>query len=481
MSITGAMNTAISGLTAASRGAAVVSNNLANALTEGYGRRELDLAARGGGGGVLITGETRIGDTALLNDRRAADAALARHGASARFLEQVQGVMGEPGSDRSLDAMVAAVETGLLSAAANPQSEQQLAQVVDGLSQLTEHLADIGASIQIERGRADAALGDAVTRLNGDLARLEDLNEDIRRDILRGGNGGALLDEREVLIDRVARLVPVREVDRGNGVVALMSPGGILMDGPAPTIDFSVTPVITEFHSLAGGDLSGFAVNGQPLDLDRTRHLLSGGEISGLLAVRDTDAPAAMAQLDAFARDLLERFAQGNVDPTRPPGAPALLTDAGAPFDPADETGLSRRLDVNVLVDPAAGGEAWRLRDGLGAAVRGDSGNTETLQRLGASLAVADVPASASAPPGRFTSAGLGAAIYSTLGMARTASEGEIAHASARAVAIGQSLQVMSVDSDAEMQRLLLIEQAYAANAKVMTAARQMLDRLLEI
>ena len=481
MSITGAMSTAISGLAAASRGAAVVSNNLANALTEGYGRRELELAARGGGDGVTVVGETRIGDTTLLTDRRAADAAYARHEASARFLDQVQGVMGEPGSGQSLDELVAGIEAGLLTAAANPQSEQQLAQVVDGLAQLTGRLSDIGETIQTERERADAALANAVDRLNTDLERLESLNEDIRRDVLRGGSGGALRDEREALIDRVATLVPVREVDRGNGVVALISPGGILMDGPAPVIGFSSTPVITEFQSRAGGHLSGLTVNGQPVDLEWERHLLSGGEISGLLAVRDSEAPAAMARLDAFARDIVERFARSDVDPTRAAGEPALLTDAGAPFDAANGTGLSRRIAVNPLVETDLGGAAWRLRDGLGATVRGDAGNTSTLQRLGAALRSVDTASSVSAPPGRFTAAGLGAAVYSSLGVARAATEGEIAYASARATAIGQSLQIMSVDSDAEMQRLLVIEQAYAANARVVTAARQMLDQLLEI
>ena len=37
------------------------------------------------------------------------------------------------------------------------------------------------------------------------------------------------------------------------------------------------------------------------------------------------------------------------------------------------------------------------------------------------------------------------------------------------------------VDTDAEMQKLLLIEQAYAANAKVMTAADEMIQLLLQI
>ena len=38
-----------------------------------------------------------------------------------------------------------------------------------------------------------------------------------------------------------------------------------------------------------------------------------------------------------------------------------------------------------------------------------------------------------------------------------------------------------AVDSDEELQNLMLIEQAYAANAKVMTVVDQLMDTLLRI
>ncbi|HEX9856935.1 MAG TPA: flagellar basal body protein, partial [Paracoccaceae bacterium] len=75
MSISATLASALSGLTAASRAAELVSSNVANALTEGYARRELSLGARGlagGGQGVQIIGVTRTVDQALLSDRRVA-------------------------------------------------------------------------------------------------------------------------------------------------------------------------------------------------------------------------------------------------------------------------------------------------------------------------------------------------------------------------------------------------------------------------
>ena len=55
MSISGSLSNALSGLTAAGRAAAVVSSNISNSMTEGYGKRDLVLTERmlaGTGAGV---------------------------------------------------------------------------------------------------------------------------------------------------------------------------------------------------------------------------------------------------------------------------------------------------------------------------------------------------------------------------------------------------------------------------------------------
>ena len=45
MSLSSALNSAMSGLTAASRASEVVSENIANVMTPGYARRSLELAS----------------------------------------------------------------------------------------------------------------------------------------------------------------------------------------------------------------------------------------------------------------------------------------------------------------------------------------------------------------------------------------------------------------------------------------------------
>ena len=82
MNMSQALSNGLSGLSANSRMAEVVSANIANALTEGYGRRSVNLAGRDGGGGVQVTGIARASDPVLLTDRRDAGSALARNSMS---------------------------------------------------------------------------------------------------------------------------------------------------------------------------------------------------------------------------------------------------------------------------------------------------------------------------------------------------------------------------------------------------------------
>ena len=69
MSISATLSNALTGLTAASRAAQLVSSNVSNATTEGYARRELELSARavtGAGDGVQIDGIRRVVDDELV-------------------------------------------------------------------------------------------------------------------------------------------------------------------------------------------------------------------------------------------------------------------------------------------------------------------------------------------------------------------------------------------------------------------------------
>lgn len=122
MSITGALSNALSGLNVTSRSIENSSNNVANALTEGFARRELEVTARsygGGGQGVRTVGIDRMMNMALVADRRLADAATGDRDTRAAFYQALADATGDTGGG-SLLARISAFSASLVTAASRP-------------------------------------------------------------------------------------------------------------------------------------------------------------------------------------------------------------------------------------------------------------------------------------------------------------------------------------------------------------------------
>jgi len=244
---------------------------------------------------------------------------------------------------------------------------------------------------------------------------------------------------------------------------------------------FSSRAMITPDLSVGAGTLSQLTVNGREVDALADRSFVGGGRLAALFEVRDAIAPAAQGQIDAVARDFIDRFQSVSADPTLATGDAGLFTDGGGNFDPLLELGVAGRINFTPLADPAQGGDISLLRDGLGAAVQGPVGDATQLQRL--AQALADGRATVS---GGFTGASRSAAILTSdlLSMASV----ELADQETResfAASLNQTLRTEElrngVDTDTEMRQLLVIEQAYAANARIIETISEMLDTLTRL
>ena len=481
MSIAGALSNALSGLTVSSRSAEMVSNNIANALNENYARREVVMGPRSLGGtgqGVSITGVQRTVDLVLLSDRRVAQAGSGDRQTRAQFLAKLETAIGIPGAEGSLTARVATFETALIEAASRPESEGRLASVADSARALARQIGSAAASVQTARADADHKIGADVAQVNAAMARVAEMNVEIREHLSSGRDPSSMMDQRQQLIDQIATIVPLREVQRDHGQIALFTTGGaVLVDGRAAQFGFTTAGVVEADMTVVSGGLSGLTLNGLPIATAGPYSTITGGTLAANFAVRDELAPAAQAKLDAVARDLVERF--GALDTTLAPGAPGLFTDAGAAFLPADEVGLAQRLSLNAAADPQQGGALWRLRDGLGATVPGPTGNSALLSALQAALTTSRQPASGDFLPGLRSFASLNADMLSGVGTARLSADTEASFAAARSEGLRVQELQGGVDTDREMQDLLQIEKAYAANAKVIQTVDEMLDLLL--
>ena len=111
MSLTGALSNAISGLTAATRSAQVVSSNMANSMTEGYGRRDVELQSQDTrGGGVSVVATVRHREPALVAEMRDANADRSAQSSVAGFHSKLEQLVGTPDSASSLTSRLASFE-----------------------------------------------------------------------------------------------------------------------------------------------------------------------------------------------------------------------------------------------------------------------------------------------------------------------------------------------------------------------------------
>ncbi|MEJ6393010.1 flagellar hook-associated protein FlgK [Gymnodinialimonas sp. 2305UL16-5] len=485
MSISSTLSSALSGLTAASRAADVVSSNIANATTDGYSTRRLDLSTRmigNDGAGVRVNGVVRQTDPVITGQRRVAEANMAAQQSEADFMLRLEQLIGTPDSAGSLSARFAEFEASLVSATNAPWNNSLLSNAVAQAKSVATNLNNVSNAVQDERLNADAAIGRTVDMINGALKSLEDLNVDILSAQASSGDMASLLDAQTRLVDQIAPFIPIQARREETGALRLFSEEGVmLLSSRAATLEFTPSNAMDPFQDYSDGDLSGISINGRDLRMGGASPTFAGGGLQAMFDLRDTWAPEAQGRLDAIAMDLAERFDRAGLDTTIAPGNPGLFTDGPSQVSAANEIGLAARLSVNALVDESLGGDVWRLRDGFGATAEGPSGNSALLSAMVDTLSVAQTTTSAAFSIGSRTMTGILTENLSITGFQRANAETGLTSASARFSALETSELAQGVDTDDELQRLLKIEQMFAANARVITVADEMMTELLRI
>jgi len=503
MTINTALSNAYSGLAANARQAEVVSRNVANATVEGHAARKAEAS-------TLQTGGLRIGQVQRMEDvfataaRRLADGTAARDGATARAMEALADLAAPGDSGRGLDQAVTQMLNGMRALADTPESVTFQAQVLGAAQSVARTLNTLSAGAQTLRLEADADIARQVETVNRALNKIEDLNRKIATAVATGRDATAMQDERARQIDLVNGIIPIRVSGGDDGRQALYtSGGGVLLDGAAPQLAFTPSGVIAASDTLGTGGLSDVALRG--IDSAPTaptnNRTLAGGSLEAAFRVRDEIAPGFSAQIDALAAELMTRLQAGG---TFAPGEGALFVDGGpgGPLldlgaDPAQQVGLAGRIAVNPLADPAQGGELRRIRDGVNAATPGLPSDATQVRAMLDALTVRQLgpaPVSADSPfptvttldPSGFDAAnsfvGRVEAVISLRERAAASASTEAAFAVGAQTAMRDNeLSAVAVDTDAELQDLLRIEKAYAANARVMQTADEMLNRILEI
>ena len=451
--------TGLSGVQAAQAGLDITSHNIANANTPGYTRQRVEQAARPTyqslygpvGTGVDVQDVARLRDQFLDARFRSAVGDNAASTVRAEFLASLERLGGEP--DLGLSAAIGKL-WGAAEEWANdpndPAARRQVLTELDGIAATFRATANAWDQLGTDTAaRRDVVIGQA----NDTLTTLADFNRRLANaDPKRVGPD--LLDQRDMLVDEVARLTGATARYETNGTVTMTLGGETLLSFPDGMNPVSLSDDGTALQ-IGGVDLAAGTMS---------------GEIGGLHRTLNDDLPAWRTTLDGLATTFATAINDLNeggrrIDGTA--GEPLFAFDV----DP-DGPGAARSLNLvttDIAALAAAGGE---VGDPDPAAFDG------TNARLFADLRTADLLDADGDPAGTIESqlsdliTGLAGSVRSTRAAADAAS----------GVATGAKLARDSqhgVSIDEEMVGLVRYQRALEANARVMTTVDQALDTLV--
>ena len=482
MSLSAAINSAQSGLQVNSLRAEIVASNVSNASTPGYVRRSVIVNENLVGGqtdGVVVQGIARAEDTILTRTRRQASSDVGQANVIANAYSTLSTRIGASTDGNSLFNSVETFETSLANLVNSPESVTDQQTVLSSARGLVNQFNDLSALANALRQEADTEIAIGVDVINNALQQVEALNGKISATQAGTAEAAVLVDERDRQLNTIAEYIPIEISPKESGAVHVLTKEGVfLVTSTARTIEFSPSNTIAASDTFAAGDLSGLTVDGIDITPGQASFAsVSSGLFGGLFSSRDTEIPAFSAQLDTLATDLLNRYSDDTLDPTKTPGDPGLFVDP----DAAAGAGVAGRLNLNAAIDPDQSGQLWRLRDGIGATVEGEPGNTTIVSALSDALTQSR-SINENGIQGTFSFAGLSAHLTSIVGQSSVQSAAVASSVNAQHQTLIEAEQSFSaVDVDTELQDLLLIEQAYAANARVIQVASDLIDTLLSL
>jgi flagellar hook-associated protein 1 FlgK len=473
-----ALDTARSGLVSSQQGIRTVGHNIANVNTPGFSRQRQDLAAtsptreRGQyfGTGVETTSVTRAHDAFLERQLLSQSSRAGSADAQARQLALLENVFNEQGGQQlgaSLGQLYDAFAD--LAAAPNPGASVEREALRAAAVRVADTLHGADAALRDQQNAVHSTIAVELDEINGILARIEGLNREIAlAEVHAPAND--LRDQQDLLVRNLARHVEVDTYRGTNGQVNVVLPSGFaLVEGPeARSLVLRPDPA-----NPFGPHLGRVFVDSGNDVVDITGEI-GGGQLGGLLRARDTLIAGAIRELDTVAFNLTETVNAVHG------GGLGLDGSSGNFF--ASLTAVENAAR-DIAIDPAIAASTDAIAAGL-TTEPGDNRNAAALAGLRseqqAIFQVGDPPGPATGPS-RSVLSQLAAATASVGQQARSMSQSSDQQAAVLLSLDNQREAVSGVSIDEEVTRLIRLQAAFEANARVIGTIDSMIDDLMSI
>jgi len=487
-SINSALYTAMSSLNLSQQLADVIAGNIANASTPGYVDQSLPQLEQVSGS--LGTG-VMAGPLQQMSNEAATNAANQTAGSQAYSQAMVNGLtsytqaLGQPSDSTSLPSELSAFNTALTSLSASPGSSSLQTGAVTAAQNLVGTFNSLSSAISGAREQADENIEAGVTTVNQTLIQLAQNQSAMQQAAAQGEPTASYLDTQGQLLSTLSQQVPIDVYQQTNsGIVVTTDGGTTLFDGTVHQLSFTPTANIpADMQETANpsqgfiGGLSAVTVGGEPIAISQN------GSIAANLQLRDVTLPGFEQQLDQVASNTVVAFQQA--DPTVGSGQTGIFTDNGAAVESGEDAtpiaGMAANIALNASVDPSQGGEAWRIQAGAQATTQGETGDNTTVLAFISALNQTQSYNTTSGLPGSMTLTDATSQVaglqQSTLTNWTSVNTSRTTQAQAAQTALSNAT---GVNIDNEMQKLLVVQETYAATTQVIQAASSMLNQLIQ-
>ena len=359
MSISIALQTALSGLTATQTALRTTADNISNANTEGFTRKTVDLQSRrilDQGAGVQASAINRIADEFVISQIRNQLSQVGEQNVLNRFLQQIQDTFGTPENNQTIASSINELKNALETVALTPEFAANSLEVANIAQQLTQFFNQLSSTTQALRSEADTEIARLVDTVEDRLKAVAELNQQIARATTLQQPASALRDERDRALAAIAEHIDIHAVDQSDGTTTVFTAGGALLvnGGIARDLDHTAAAQLAAGVSYLDpsdpnypGPISGIFVGGSTAPTDDITNNISGGSIGALIALRDTILPNLQSEIDNLAHSLTTEFNQiHNTGTAYPP--PQSLTGSFA-FTGGDVFSATGSVRVAVL------------------------------------------------------------------------------------------------------------------------------------
>ncbi len=502
-SLSGALGISSSGLSNVALGLAVISQNVANASTPQYALESATQTSLSAGGqefGVQSGLVVLATDPGLQTQVAAQVSALAADNVTSAALSTLEPVLGTVGAGTDLGSQLGAVQSAFSALQADPADATQQGAVVDAAISLADGINTLAGAYGSARQTAQDSIVTDVGQLNTALSSLGKISAQIVSDRAQGLSTADLENQRAQAESTISGLVDARFLPQPDGNVTVLSAGGAQL--PTDGTQLAAAPATTGPTAFyPGGGIPGILLGGTDITAQ-----LNGGTIGANITLRDQTLPTYQAGLDEFAETLSTRFsAQGLNLFTDPAGAVPAST---GPAAQSGYVGYAETIQVNPLVTATPS----LVRDGTQAVAGSATGATAFTPNTGGlagfttlitrvlnyalgpdvqdGVPQAPVATTGLGPTGTLSSGYSAQATLTEAAQALTASQAaDSANATTQAgdtQAVQTALQgkltaVTGVDMDTELGQMVVLQNAYGANAKIITAVQSMFQEALDM